>query len=188
MKFSPIVNVIDVECTCWEPPSAKPTYAISEIIEIGVAVVDINEFKILENHALMVRPQKSEVSEFCERLTSLNRYDLMSGQLFQSAVQELENTFKTKDRLFVSWGDYDRKMFESNCETYNCPYPFGPRHLNLRNVFTMLHSLKSEPSINEALALIGSHFNGREHRGVDDSRNIAEILISVLKIFRGNAK
>lgn len=186
MKIPNIVNVIDVESTCWEPAHTKPANSVSEIIEIGISVVDTTEFKILENHSILVRPQNSEVSDFCTKLTSLSRYDVMSGHTFTSAVTELQNVFKSKERLFVSWGDYDRSMFESNCKLYNCDYPFGPRHLNLRNIFTLLHGLKAEPTIPNALGLLGLSFQGKEHRGVDDCRNIADILISTLKTFRRN--
>jgi len=39
------VLVVDVESTCWEPQDSKPANEISEIIEIGVSLVDINKLQ-----------------------------------------------------------------------------------------------------------------------------------------------
>jgi inhibitor of KinA sporulation pathway (predicted exonuclease) len=187
MKLSKIVNVIDVETTCWEPPSTKPPLAISEIIEIGISVVDTQDFVVLENHSVFVRPQRSDISPFCSNLTGLTKYDLMSGVYFQNVLPDFKSTFHTDKRVFVSWGDYDRQMIESNCKEYGCEYPFGPRHVNFRNIFTILHGLSNEPDIKEALSIVGLTFEGNYHRGIDDSKNIANLLIATLKKFRGVA-
>lgn len=183
MKISDLVNVIDVEATCWEPASSKPANAISEIIEIGIAVVDTKKACILENHSIMVRPQRSELSQFCMNLTTLTKYDVNCGTTFQDAVRQLAKTFDSKNRVFISWGDYDRKMFEKNCADYKCEYPFGPRHLNLRNCFTLFHGLNSEPDIIKAGDLVNVPFSGTHHRGIDDARNIANLFITMLNRF-----
>lgn len=185
MKLSPLVNVIDVETTCWEPASSKPEGMIQEIIEIGIAVVDTEDLKIMENHSIYVDPQKSTISAFCQALTRLSRYDVMGHPLFQHAVVELQDSFKSKERPFISWGDFDKNMFESNCATYNCTNPFsGTRHLNLRFCFSLLNNLKKEPDLPEALAMLNLNFDGRHHSGKDDAANIAKVLIKTLEKMR----
>lgn len=184
-SLDPNVLVIDVESTCWELPEVQGPNEISEIIEIGVAIVNIKELTILEKASILVKPQRSKVSKFCTKLTTLTQDQVDTGVTFQEAMSQLQTRFKSKDRTFVSWGDYDRKMFERNCRDYSVHYPFGPRHMNLKNSFTMLHGLEREPGLDTALDLVGLPLEGVHHRGDWDAFNISKILTHTLKRFRG---
>jgi inhibitor of KinA sporulation pathway (predicted exonuclease) len=182
------VLVIDVESTCWEPPEAPAHNEISEIIEIGVAVVNIDTLKIISNEFILVKPQRSKVSKFCTKLTTLTQSVVDKGILFHEAMAELRTNFNSENRTFVSWGDYDRKMFERNCKDYGVKYPFGPRHMNLKNTFAVLHGLGRELGMDGALDHLGLKLEGTHHRGVDDSKNIANIFIHILSQFRNSGE
>jgi len=182
--LDPNVLVIDVESTCWEAPEKPGKDEISEIIEIGIAVVDIKKLKIVKNDSIIVRPQRSRVSQFCTKLTTLTQEQVDQGMVYQAAMTILKRDFESSNRTFVSWGDYDRKMFQKNCDDYNVQYPFGPRHLNLKNCFTMLHGLDREPGMGGALDHLKLKLEGTHHRGIDDARNIAKIFINTLTKFR----
>jgi len=182
--LDPNVLVIDVESTCWEPPEVQPQGAVSEIIEIGIAVVNIKDLKITDNVCIMIKPQKSKVSKFCTKLTTLTQEMVDTGGTFKQAMDILQNKYHSNDRTFVSWGDYDRKMFERNCKEYGVKYPFGPRHMNLKNSFTMFHGLEREPGMDTALENIGLKLDGTHHRGIDDARNIATIFLKTIGQFR----
>lgn len=186
-KTDPNVLVIDVESTCWEPPEVQPHGEISEIIEIGIAVVNLKELKIEKNDSILVRPQRSKVSKFCNSLTTLTQSMVDKGITFQKACDKLAKEYNSSNRTFVSWGDYDRKMFERNSREYGCEYPFGPRHLNLKNLFTVLHNLDREPGLDTALEYLGMDLQGTHHRGVDDARNIARIFNHVVSRFRSGS-
>ena len=178
------VLVIDVESTCWEEPEKPGPNEFSEIIEIGIAVVDIKKLEIVRNECIMVRPQSSRISKFCTKLTTLTQEQVDKGITYQEAMKKLQKDFESNDRTFVSWGDYDRKMFERNCKDYNVKYPFGPRHMNLKNAFTMLNNLDREPGMDTALEYLGMKLDGTHHRGIDDARNIGKIFAETLKTFR----
>lgn len=183
--LDPNVLVIDVESTCWEPPEVQPKNEISEIIEIGIAVVNIKDLLITDNASILIKPKKSKVSKFCTKLTTLTQDMVDKGCTFDQAMGILKNKYNSENRTFVSWGDYDRKMFERNSRDYGVKYPFGPRHMNLKNSFTLLHGLGSEPGLDTALEHLGMKLEGTHHRGIDDARNIANIFIHTLKKFRG---
>jgi inhibitor of KinA sporulation pathway (predicted exonuclease) len=183
-KLDQNVLVIDVESTCWEEPEKPGKDEISEIIEIGIAVVDINKLEIIKNDAIIIRPQRSRISNFCNKLTTITQEMVDQGMVYQAAMTILKQDYESSNRTFVSWGDYDRKMFQKNCQDYNVPYPFGPRHLNLKNCFTMLHGLEREPGMDSALDHIKLKLEGTHHRGVDDAKNIGNIFIHTLKKFR----
>jgi inhibitor of KinA sporulation pathway (predicted exonuclease) len=66
-----LLNVIDVEATCWE--GQPPPGAVSEIIEIGLAVVDLDARERVARHRILVRPARSRLSAFCTGLTGLTQ-------------------------------------------------------------------------------------------------------------------
>lgn len=180
------VLVIDVESTCWEPANTQPKNEVSEIIEIGVTSVDINKLSIIKNESILIRPRNSRVSQFCTKLTTITQ-DMLDrdGITFYQACDKLNREYKSYNKTMVSWGDYDRNMFKDNCRLYNCTYPFGKRHLNLKNCFALLYALNKEPGMDTALNKINIPLDGTHHRGGDDSNNIAKILIHILTKFRG---
>lgn len=183
MKVSPLVNVIDVETTCWEFPEIKPDNEHQEIIEIGIAVIDTIHLELVENNKFLIAPEKSRVTDFCTKLTGLTRFNLQYQNNFPMSLDSFKENYDTNNRLFASWGDFDRKMFESNCKLYNCAYPFGPRHLNIRHLFSLFYNISEELTIKQALNYLDLEFVGREHSGADDARNIATLFLSMLKNF-----
>lgn len=178
--------IIDVESTCWEPPEFQPANEISEIIEIGIAVVDLDTLEMIVNDSIIVKPQRSKLSKFCTKLTTLTPEMVANGFRFQAACELLRSKYLSDKRVFASWGDYDRKQFSQNCQDYNVKYPFGPRHMNLRNMFTVLHGLDKEPEVPAAVTMVGGTFDGTAHRGIDDAKNIATIFSNTLRTFRTN--
>lgn len=170
-----LLNVIDIEATCWEGDA--PTGQVSEIIEIGLCIVDLKARRRLERHAILVKPQYSAVSEFCTRLTSLTSADLKGAGSFAEACGQLVTEHDASNRAWASWGDYDRKQFASQCAATGVPYPFGPSHVNAKAVFTTAHGLRRRPGMAQALDLAGLPLEGRHHRGVDDAWNIAALIL-----------
>ncbi len=78
------ILVIDIESTCWDGP--PPLGQMSEIIEIGVCPVDVASLERGEKRCILVKPVKSEVSEFCTQLTTLTANDLKdAGSLADAA-------------------------------------------------------------------------------------------------------
>lgn len=178
--------VIDVESTCWDhkPPPGE----VSEIIEIGLTRVDLETLERIDKRAILVRPQKSNVSEFCTQLTSLTQEEVNTGVTLQEAIRILRHEYDSENRLFVSWGDYDRNQFRRNCQEYGLQYPFGPSHLNIKTLFSVALGIKKELGLDEAMQRLGIRLEGRHHRGVDDSWNIAQVFCTVMRrIRRGGA-
>jgi len=130
------INIIDVESTCWKrgPDDGQK----SEIIEIGICVVDVVNLAIVSKKNIIIKPEFSEVSEFCTQITSITP-DMVEngGILFKDALYTLKSKYDIKNRLWASWGDYDRKQFERVCELHAIRYPFGPTHLNIKNLFAI---------------------------------------------------
>jgi inhibitor of KinA sporulation pathway (predicted exonuclease) len=103
-----------------------------------------------------------------------------TGVPFREACALLQKQYGAKTRTWASYGDYDRRQFERQCQAENVPYPFGPTHLNVKNLFALAHRMSHEVGMDEALALLHRPLEGVHHRGGDDAWNIAAILGAVL--------
>lgn len=171
------VLVVDVEATCWDgdPPAGET----SEIIEIGVCELDVESGERLGKHSILVRPERSTVSAFCTSLTTLTAEQVSTGVTYAEACAVLRGQFRSRDRVWASYGDYDRKQFERQGN-----YPFGPRHVNVKTLFALSRVLPREVGLAEALAVAGLPLEGTHHRGDDDAWNIAALFGGILRATR----
>ncbi|MER7518381.1 3'-5' exonuclease [Streptomyces sp. NPDC126499] len=177
-----LMNVIDVEATCWD--GQPPPGAVSEIIEIGLTVVDLTARRRVARHGILVRPARSEVSAFCTELTGLTPADVATGVTFAEACRILADEHDARRRPWASWGDYDRKQFDGQCRATGTPYPFGRPaergHTNAKAVFTEAYGLRKRPGMAGALKIAGLPLEGRHHRGEDDAWNIAALVLDLV--------
>lgn len=173
------IVVIDVESTCWE--GAPPEGEESEIIEIGVCALDMASGERVGREDILVRPHRSSISPFCTQLTTLTQGQVDGGITFAEACARLTSAYATRDRVWVSYGDYDRRQFERQCAAWGIPYPFGPSHLNVKTLFALTHRLPREVGMDHALALLDLPLEGTHHRAGDDAWNIAQILATLLR-------
>lgn len=172
--------VVDVESTCWEDKTPERLKK-SEIIEIGVAVIDLKTLTVARSESILILPKLSTVSEFCTKLTTLTQEMLeKNGISFHKACSKLRNQYNTNNRLWMSWGDYDRRQFERQCKQSGAQYPFGPTHLNVKNLYAIITGLSREVGMDQALIALSMSLEGTHHRGVDDARNIAKIACRLL--------
>ncbi|MFD1146382.1 exonuclease domain-containing protein [Saccharothrix hoggarensis] len=168
-----LLNVIDVEATCWDgdPPPGQ----VNEIIEIGLTTVDLAAGERVGRNRVLVRPERSAVSPFCTELTGLTQAEVDTGVTFAEACRLLEVEHEAGVRPWASWGDYDRKQFARQCRDVR--YPFGRRHWNAKLVFSQAHGLRKRPGMAQALKIAGLPLEGRHHRGEDDAWNIAALVL-----------
>ncbi|MGL5877440.1 MAG: exonuclease domain-containing protein [Xenococcaceae cyanobacterium] len=172
------IIVIDIESTCWEdkPPAGQE----SEIIEIGICALDVTSGKRLEKESILVKPEKSQVSEFCTQLTTLTQAQVEQGISLKEARTILKSQYLSQQRIWASFGDYDRRQFEKQCQSKKIHYPFGSRHINVKTLFAVIHALPNEIGMAEALEKLDLPLEGTHHRGGDDAWNIALILSELL--------
>lgn len=171
--------VIDVEATCWntKPPDGEE----SEIIEIGVCVLDVFTGERTRKKSILVRPWRSRVSAFCTELTTLTQAMVDEGIVFSEACELLRKEYKTHERAWASWGDYDRKMFAAQCQREGIAMPFGPTHINAKHLYSILRGQRRELGMAAALEQMKLPLEGTHHRGGDDAWNIALLLGETLR-------
>jgi inhibitor of KinA sporulation pathway (predicted exonuclease) len=177
-----LLNVIDVEATCWDGP--PPPGSVHEIIEIGVTVVDVSARCRVSRHRVLVRPARSAVSDFCTGLTGLTQAEVERGVTFAEACRILIEEYEAGKRPWASWGEYDRRQFARQSQVDGVAYPFGHpterTHSNAKAVFAAAYGLRRKPGMDHALRIAGLPLEGRHHSGEDDAWNIAALVLHLL--------
>ena len=188
------IIVCDLEATCWGEELSKDQK--NEIIEIGICTLNLENGNISNPESILVRPIFSTCSAYCTELTSLTQEKLLEeGISYRNALRKIRETYKPKNRVWASWGDYDRVQFERNCALYSefyfsvtskmpgisdYKFPFGRSHINVKDLFSVIYRLRKGIGVKKALKKLNFPFIGTPHRGVDDAYNIARILQKLL--------
>ena len=168
------IIIIDIEATCWEKEA--PVDQESDIIEIGLAVLNIKTGEIEENTSYLITPERSTVSAFCTKLTGWTQEKVNHGMRYHTAINHLRKTYQTKKRAWASYGEYDRKMINNQCQFSESPYPFSQQHLNIKEMVNLFNGGTKMLGLGQALKKAGLEFEGTPHRGQDDAYNIARLL------------
>jgi inhibitor of KinA sporulation pathway (predicted exonuclease) len=175
MKYDKLL-VVDLEATCWETKeeSIKNT---SEIIEVGVVLLNMRSGKIEKSQGIIVKPTESKISPFCTSLTTLTQEQVdTEGVSFAKAYDILMDEYDSANTPWVSYGDYDRKMFERQCARYSCQTPMSNIHFNVKALMAVLHHSHKAVGMDRALKALNIPLVGTHHRGIDDALNIAKIF------------
>ncbi len=176
-----LVVVIDIEATCWEtsPPSGQQ----NEIIEIGVCSVGLEAAEIYNKRSILIKPTRSKISRFCTKLTTLTQEQVDAGVSFDEACQILIAEYSAENLLWGSWGNYDRKMLVSQCETFYVSYPFSENHVNIKTLFAEYANKSKAVGMARALKMLKFELDGTHHRGHDDAWNISRILLYLVETY-----
>lgn len=153
MKTTDNILIIDLEATCWEdrPPRGQE----SEIIEIGVCIMDAKTGKISQNEGMLDD----------------------EGVLLEDALDILRVEYDSEDLTWASYGNYDLNMLQNQAKRFNVDYPLSDEHINVKTLFGELHpTVRKSVGMARALSELNFKLEGTHHRGVDDAKNIAKIL------------
>jgi len=121
-----------------------------------------------------------ELSEFCRNLTSIRQEDVEGAPRFPIAFSAFLDWIGTAEATLCSWGNYDRNQLLVDCRRHQLEPPaLLESYLNLKGKFSERQNGRRY-GVKRALRLLGIPFEGTHHRGIDDARNIARILIRIL--------
>ncbi|REC48522.1 3'-5' exonuclease [Chryseobacterium pennipullorum] len=181
MKTTDNILIIDLESTCWEnrPPRGQE----SEIIEIGVCIMNAASGRISKNEGILIKPRHSKVSPFCTELTTLTQNMLdHEGIMLDDAFDILRAEYDSEELTWASYGNYDLNMLQNQARRFYLDYPLTDNHINVKTLFGQTHpSIRKSVGMQRALGELGLPLEGTHHRGVDDAKNIAKILHWCLK-------
>ena len=172
----PAYLVIDLEATCSNDDTVPRREM--EIIEIG-AVLAGADFRPIDEYQTFIRPVRhASLTAFCMDLTTIRQADVTGAPGFAAAISEFKRWLYDhgQEFLFCSWGDYDRRQLQQDCDFHRVPFPLGAAHVNAKKSFALAQGLRKRPGLGTAVALAHLEFEGTPHRGITDARNIARLL------------
>nr|CDP92306.1 BMA-ERI-1, isoform c [Brugia malayi] len=183
--------VIDFECTC----EADLYDYNHEIIEFPAVLVDVRKKEIVDVFHSYVRPLANpQLSEFCSAFTGITQ-EMIDKALPFIDVLDSFRTWMQLHRLgqndmryaFVTDGPWDiAKFFQMQCiqsKLNTVPHDFR-FYINIRRSFANKYCKKysmQKINLGGMLTFLNMKFEGREHSGLDDSKNIARIVIKMLE-------
>jgi inhibitor of KinA sporulation pathway (predicted exonuclease) len=171
---------VDTEQTCWDAPSPPPGQE-PEIIEIGVAEVDVGALEVVRAKSMLVRPYRSAVSDFCTALTGLDAAALKrDGRRFAEVANSVRKEFGTAQKMWVSWGRDDETVAR-DCAATQAANPFPGPHVDLGALWGMMSGAKAAVGLAEALQSEGLEWEGLPHRGMPDAVNLARLFIQLAR-------
>lgn len=168
--------VFDLEATCDD--QGRMPKGEMEIIEIGAVMVRRETLQPISEYQAFVRPiRHAKLTDFCKKLTSIQQRDVDSAARFPDVVVGWKRwLYGFPDVVASSWGDYDHHQLVQDCGLHGIPYPLPGRHVNLKVLFSAARGVTKKFGMAEAMKLADLPLLGVHHRGIDDARNIAQLL------------
>ncbi|OAD01830.1 hypothetical protein MUCCIDRAFT_132030, partial [Mucor lusitanicus CBS 277.49] len=173
----------DVEATC----EANGGFTFpNEIIEFPVVLVDGQTFGIVDEFRSYVKPTiNSTLSDFCKDLTGISQETVDKSPIFIDVLDDFQafmakyDLFQSKTAAFVTDGPFDIRDFITKQLKHSKIKPrpayFDIPWVNIRKLFREFYKQKDNKNINLMLQHLGLTFQGREHSGLDDARNLVAI-------------
>lgn len=170
--------VMDFEATCKKNADMEP----QEIIEFPCLLVSGQSFNIQSQFHRYIKPVHHPIlTPFCTELTGITQEMVDHEAHFPEVLKDFNSWFETqvgdKSFTFVTCGDWDLKtMLPNQCTTSGVPVP--PQFdawINIKKAYKMVMG-KYPSHLEEMVVGVGSSFEGRQHSGIDDSKNIFKVL------------
>ena len=178
--------VLDFEATCED----KKNLDCQEIIEFPVVPVNLRTQEVLLDKIFhhYVRPDVNpKLSKFCTELTGIEQATVDSGIPLTNCLGKFENWmdqhgFNVSNSIFVTCGDWDLKT----CLPNEAAYKSLKTRVDLRQWINIKIFFNSVTNIRGGgmdimLKDLDLTLDGKHHSGIDDSKNIAKILVTLLK-------
>ena len=168
---------IDLEWTCWDGP--PPPGMTQEIIEIGVAEMDLITLEITKDASHFVRPRRWDISPKCTQLTGITRKNILTARPLADVLTDLSQEFRPRSVPCCSWGE-DIPVLAKTCASMKLDNPFR-MPIDLCKVFQSVFALKQQPGLSAAIKMLGLEFDGFPHGALSDARNAARVHASILR-------
>jgi inhibitor of KinA sporulation pathway (predicted exonuclease) len=178
-KYDEVI-VIDLESTCWSTKDEQRLY-YSEIIEVGVCRLNVLTGEVTDARSITVKPMFSEVSPFCTQLTGHTQEGVDQGISLMKAIEILHTDYSLKNRMWASYGNYDRHKIVDECERKNIECPLPVTHINISALATLKLKANKRLGLGVACTRFGLKFEGRQHSGMGDAVMAARVLWECIK-------
>ena len=185
MDFSTFL-VLDVKTTLWETDKDKPAGQNNEIIGVDVAVIDSVKNEVIEHEVIFVKPKKAKISAYCQKIYNISQTKLdTDGVSFEQAYRRLRIHYMSRDRLWGSWGRYDKYSLDKQCKLLNIEPLFVSSHIDIQHLYCLMTGSNDDTggvAIHQALKNV-------ELKHTDnDAYNVASLYMRMAKGLRPTVK
>jgi inhibitor of KinA sporulation pathway (predicted exonuclease) len=179
------IIVVDFECTC---KFNVPSFA-HEIIEFPAILMDMRFGEVVGQFHSFVRPTENvTLDPFCQQLTGITQENVDQSSTLPKVLDRFDRwlrkrIFPNALIAFACDGVNDMTQFlHGECRRkgiYKAPY--FRNWINTQLLARQLFNLDKHPTLKETLALMQLPFVGRHHSGIDDARNLANIIANLFQ-------
>ncbi len=168
--------ILDLEATCWKDRSIQKQ---NEIIEIGAVKIN-DKGEPQDEFCEFIKPKLNPVlSDFCKELTTITQEEIDIADPYENVIERFKNWIDVEEPyVLCSWGFYDKKQFQKDCELHNLSIDWLENHISLKHQYAKIKNLRKPIGMGGALKKEKLTLEGTHHRGIDDARNIAKIFIA----------
>nr|WP_086938464.1 3'-5' exonuclease [Thaumasiovibrio occultus] len=176
MNYHRIV-CFDLEMCCWNDGRPEKT---GEIIEVGLAEIDLGTQKIVKRAQYFVKPEHDEISWFCTELTGIKPKVIeKQGRPLDDVLQSMIKNFGGANKIYAAWGRDDQVLLKE-CLQKGLEVPFT-EYLNMSTLFALHQKAKaSRIGHKGAMDKLGLEWEGRQHSAYVDAYNLAKLALVIL--------
>ncbi|ASW81076.1 exonuclease domain-containing protein [Vibrio anguillarum] len=176
MNYNRVV-CFDLEMCCWNENGVGTT---GEIIEVGLAEIDVQLGTIVKRAQYYVRPEQDEISLFCSELTGITPRKIeKQGRPLAGVIQSMVKNFGGPNKIYVSWGR-DDQILAKECEQKGIVMPFS-EFINLATLYRIQQRMKEKRIGHRAAQEVqGIEWEGRQHSAYVDAYNLAKLALTML--------
>jgi len=158
----------------------------SEIIEVGIAEVDLLKMKIGTPKSWIIKPTNLKIDEETINLTGLTQEKIDNdGISFKYFCEKILIHIPARKKAWFSFGNFDKEAFEKQCKRERIDYPLSKNHYNIQNLLGLESSMfdkdYSNLSLKDSLLIHGFSFEGKEHKAKWDAYNTAKLVLRIFK-------
>ncbi|EEX37109.1 exonuclease domain-containing protein [Vibrio metschnikovii] len=175
MNYNRVV-CFDLEMCCWNENGVGTT---GEIIEVGLAEIDLTAGKIVKRAQYYVQPEQDKISEFCVELTGITpRKVAKQGRPLADVLRSMVKNFGGSKKIYACWGR-DDLILAKECAQKGLPMPIH-ECINLATLYRLQHRLKDKRIGHRAAQEAqGIDWEGRQHSGYVDAYNLAKLALTM---------
>lgn len=168
--------LIDLEATCWQ---GFQNGRQREIIEIGAVRLD-GYGSMVDTFETLVRPvHHPRLSAYCTELTGIRTDMLRRAPEFPEAIEAFLEWADpwAQHTIWAAWGDFDRELLLDQLEEWGLDDDWLDPYIDVKRQYQELRRWSRQKGLVSALRAEGLEYEGRQHRGLDDARNLARLFV-----------
>lgn len=136
---------VDCKTTVWEKPADQPAGQSNELIGLDIAMVDTTKNQIVEQETILIRPKKSKIGSYCYKLFGITQSQIdEDGVAFGDIYRKMLVHYMSRDKLWGSWGIYERYALDKQCKALELETLFTKTHHNIQHLYSVMMGVSGD--------------------------------------------